>query len=226
LVALTPSDEETPRPKKDPADRPGDRDRDDSKDEPVEQPTTAEDRDRKPRKDRERGEDGSRKEERPEQPPTFRSLVSKADARNDHGSGPRYADLSAFALQGSTRRLRIFVGFEGTVPDRLAEREVMGIGVDLFLQDTAESDYQVFLDGGSDGWVAYLQTPDGFIDFPGTFYKAEDGFVVTLPWSSLGDMRRGFVSGFADHSSASSTPAGSSEDFVPESDRLRFERSR
>jgi hypothetical protein len=177
---------------------------------------------------RDEGDGDSKDRPKPDRPPkkrpVFSTLVSGADARDDHGSGPRYADLASLALQDSDRDLRILVGFDGSLPGRLEEREVMGIGVDLFRGDTSESDYQVFLDGGDDGWFAYLQTPQGFVEFPGTFQQVRDGFVVTVPWRSLGDMRRGSASLFADYSDASRTPARSSEDFLPEEDRLPFAR--
>jgi len=132
--------------------------------------------------------DGSRSQEagaetstgRPEAPWT--ELVSLDDPAADHGSGPAYADLARIEFSERGDELAIAVTVRATAPAILADREVQGVGIDLFRSRGDESDYQVFLDGGRHGWRAFLQTPDGFVDYPGTF--AVDGRThrVAVPW--------------------------------------------
>jgi len=88
-----------------------------------------------------------------------------------------------------------------TVPGALADREVEGVGIDLFRSSSDESDYQVFLDGGRHGWRAFLQTPDGFVDFPGTFTVRGRTLQVAVPWSAVGGREDAEASVFVDWAS-------------------------
>jgi hypothetical protein len=128
-------------------------------------------------------------------------LAVLEDPAADHGDGPAYADLSRIALHESGGELAVTLTLAGTVPARLAVREVQGVGVDLFRSRSGESDYQVFLDGGRRGWRAFLQTPDGFVDFPGSFTVRGRALRVVVPWSSLGGRAEAEVSVFSDWSS-------------------------
>jgi hypothetical protein len=95
--------------------------------------------------------------------------------------------------------LWVTVTMSAALPARPASRESLGIGVDLFRQVTqAESDYQLFADGGPDGWFAYLQTPRGFVRYPGTFALNGAQLAFTVPLSSLGSPSKGAFSAFAD----------------------------
>ena len=128
-------------------------------------------------------------------------LVRVDDAADDHGDGPGYADLREVELRESGGRLAVSVKVGEVVPGRLVAREVQGVGIDVFRSRSDESDYQVFLDGGVDGWRAFLQTPHGFVDFPGTFAVTGPTLEVVMPWSALGGRSGGEVSVFADWSS-------------------------
>jgi hypothetical protein len=132
----------------------------------------------------------------------WQPVLIAADARGDHGSGPGYADLVSLTLEDDGSSLRLSVEVSGTVPARLAGGEVQGIGIDLFRSRSDESDFQVFLDGGSDGWRGYLQTPRGFVRYPGTVRIDGQMLVTEIPWSSLGGRSGAQVSAFADWSDA------------------------
>jgi hypothetical protein len=82
----------------------------------------------------------------------------------------------------------------------MADGEVQGVGVDLFRTREDESDFQVFLDGGSGGWRGFLQTPRGFVRYPGTLSIDGRMLVTVIPWSSLGGRAHAQVSAFADWS--------------------------
>ena len=69
-----------------------------------------------------------------------------------------------------------------------------------------------------------MQTPRGFVEFPGTFALDRELIVITVPWSSIGNIERGEASVFVDRSDASTEPVRYSEDFLPESDRIAFTR--
>lgn len=151
-------------------------------------------------------------------PVEWRELLDLADRRGDAGAGPPYADLTALRLAGSSRGLRITVATAGRPPSALAAHAVEGIGIDFYRSRADESDHQVFLDGGSYGWRAFLQTPHGYVRFPGTFAVDRRHFVIDVPWSAVGGRRPSEVSAFADWSGGD---GASSADTVPRS-RLRI----
>jgi hypothetical protein len=130
----------------------------------------------------------------------WQPVLLAADVRGDHGAGPGYADLVSLTLEDDGTSLRVSVEVGGTVPGRLADGEVQGIGVDLFRSRQDESDFQVFLDGGSGGWRGFLQTPRGFVPYPGTVAVEGPMLVTVIPWSSLGGRAGAQVSAFADWS--------------------------
>jgi hypothetical protein len=136
----------------------------------------------------------------PEGEGPYRQVGTVSDLRDDQGrEGPGYADVLAVLLEDDGTRLRATVRTGGTVPQQPAAGEVLGIGVDLY--DRAgefESDYQLFADGGADGWFAYLSTPKGFVRYPGRFVITGDQLVFTVPWTAVGGRKDGFTKAFAD----------------------------
>ena len=128
-------------------------------------------------------------------------LARTGDGTRDHGNGPEYADITAFTVQDSGEHAMVRVTVAGVLPGRLVTGEVQGVGVDVFRSDDMESDYQVFFDGGTHGWRAFLQTPDGFVEFPGTFEVSGRTLTAVVPWESLGGREDASVSAFADWSS-------------------------
>jgi hypothetical protein len=141
------------------------------------------------------------------------------DGAGDAGLGaPAYADLRSVTLADNGTSLRVTVVMKGALPAKTAAGESMGIGVDLYRAAVhRESDYQLFADGEPDGWFAYLDTPKGFVRYPGTFALGGATLVFTVPWASVGNPRTGRTSAFADWSQQSSAATGnpSSNDFVP-----------
>ena len=146
---------------------------------------------------------------------TWQPVRLAADARGDHGNGPAYADLGSLTLEDDGTRLRVTFELGGTVPGRLADGEVQGVGLDLYRSGRAESDFQVFLDGGSDGWHAYLQTPRGFVSYPGTLTVDGRMLVAVVPWSALGGRGGGQVSAFADWSDGAGASSSDTVDRGP-----------
>lgn len=132
--------------------------------------------------------------------PSWQPVLLAADVRGDHGTAPGYADLVSLTLEDDGTSLRVSIEVGGTVPGRLADGEVQGVGVDLFRTREDESDFQVFLDGGSGGWRGFLQTPRGFVRYPGTVSVDGPMLVTVIPWSSLGGRAGAQVSAFADWS--------------------------
>lgn len=130
----------------------------------------------------------------------WRSLIDQADPVGDQGDGPGYADLTRIAFRESDGRLAVSVDVGSVVPGRLAAHEVEGVGIDFYRSSSDESDYQVYLDGGSGGWRAFLQTPRGFVDFPGTFSLHGRTLDVVIPWSAVGGREAAEVGAFADWS--------------------------
>jgi hypothetical protein len=128
-------------------------------------------------------------------------LTTLVDPAADHGNGPAYADLVRVRLHESGGDLAVTVTLAGVVPPRLAAREVQGVGIDLFRSRSGESEYQVLLNGGRHGWRAFLRTPGGYAEFPGSFTVRDRDLRVVVPWSSLGGRAETEVSVFSDWSS-------------------------
>jgi len=161
----------------------------------------------------------------PDGPEQTRSLSEVSDARDDQGAlGPSYADLVAVAVASRGDAALIFVDLAEAVPSRLEAGEVMGIGVDLYTGSSSESTYQLFADGGSDGWHAYLQGPDGFVAYPGSFAIGGRRLAFEVPWRSLGNVREAGFRAFADWSEEAIALNRSSNDLAPEDGSARFSR--
>ena len=106
----------------------------------------------------------------------------------------------------------------GDLPLRAAAGETIGIGVDLYRSSSGrESDYQLFADGEPDGWFAYLETPRGFVRYPGAFALGGQRLVFTVPWRAVGSVTAGRFSAFADWSQRTSAVTGNdaSNDSAP-----------
>ena len=142
---------------------------------------------------------------------SWRPVGQAGDAGGDHGSGPAYADLRSLTLEDDGTHLRLTVQVAATLPGTLGTGEVQGVGVDLYRLSRDESDFQVFLDGGEHGWRAFLQTPRGFVRYPGTLSVAGRTLVAVVPWSALGGRADAQVSAFSDWSDGR---GGSSADTV------------
>ncbi len=139
----------------------------------------------------------------------YRAVGTLTDLSGDHGSdGPAYADVQQVLLEDDGTRIRATVTMGGFLPGTPGATEAIGIGVDLY--DKAgefESDYQLFADGGPDGWFAYLSTPKGFVRYPGRFALGGATLVFTVPWSAVGGRRDGQFKAFADWTSGDGTNA-------------------
>ena len=156
----------------------------------------------------------------------YRPVATVTDARGDAGGAtPAYADLVAVTIEDDGTNARVTVRFAGTVPARVPADEVLGVGVDVYRSPAqVESDYQLFADGQPDGWYAYLQTPDGFVKYPGTFGIGGDRLVFTVPWSALGAPRDGAFSAFADWTRDAAPANLAGEDHAPDLATTRFSR--
>lgn len=160
-------------------------------------------------------------------PPGWTTLLRAEDPADDQGaSGPGFADLVAFSLEDDGTAVRVRVDVAEDVPPRLEEGEVVGLGVDLLRGSDGESRYQLYADGGVDGWAAYLQTPDGFVAYPGTFAIGGRRFEFVVPWSALGDPTDGPAAVFLDWSRRAIVGAlnPSSGDRAPDAGDLNFTR--
>lgn len=158
-----------------------------------------------------------------EKPTAWRSVLRLSDPPSDLGltRSPPYADFTGMRIEDGGKRARLTVTLAGRVPARLPDGEVVGIGIDVFRANTRESDYQVFLDGGADGWRAFLHTPEGLARFPGTLAVSGRQLISEMPWSSLGGRASGRVSAFADWS-AQGAVNPSSHDILPDAGTRRF----
>lgn len=148
---------------------------------------------------------------------TYRTVATSSDPRGDHGAqGPAYADLVTLRVDRGTRTMRFVVDVAGDLPAALAAGEVEGIGVDLYRGLGLESAYQVFVDGGSDGWRAFFQRGTEFVAYPGTFRLGGGRLELVVPLDAFTDGAPERASAFADWSRRTETGTRNSEDLLPE----------
>jgi hypothetical protein len=158
---------------------------------------------------------------------TYRTVGSATDRDRDAGAAtPAYGDLRSVTVEDDGTNVRITVRFAGDVPARLPADETMGVGVDLYRSAAQiESDYQVFADGQPEGWYAYLQTPKGFVKYPGTFGVGGNRLVFTVPWSAVGSPSAGAFSAFADWTRDATPVNLAGEDVAPDLGNAAYRRS-
>ena len=147
----------------------------------------------------------------------YRQIAVLDDVSGDSGLGtPPYADLRRLTLADNGPSARVTVDLGGRLPAKAAVGEAIGIGVDLYrTAGQREGDYQLFADGGPDGWFAYLHSPKGFVRYPGTFALTANGLVFTVPWRSLGGTAQGRFSAFADWTRRGTTGNDAGNDRAP-----------
>ena len=149
----------------------------------------------------------------------FHVIAALSDPRHDVGlEGPSDADLRTVTLADNGSSLRVMIVLDAALPQPTASDETFGIGIDLYHRGSGrESDYQLFADGEPEGWFAYLDTPRGFVQYPGTFGLGGNRIVFTVPWSAVGRPSEGRFSAFVDWTRRSSGITGNkaSNDYAP-----------
>ena len=155
-------------------------------------------------------------------PVPFRPLASVADRTGDAGlEAPAYDDFTAVRVEENGSHVRFTVEFAAAVPTVLADGEVMGVGVDVYRTGN-ESDFQVFADGGSDGWRAFLHAGEVYVRYEGTFELGGNRLVFTVPWSAIGGRRGGEIAAFADWSQEGALLNKTGQDKAPDRTRTAF----
>jgi hypothetical protein len=156
-------------------------------------------------------------------PAPFHGVATVADAANDAGLQTQpYGDITALRLEDNGAQARFTVEMRGDVPAKLGSGETMGVGVDIY-RGHAESDFQLFADGSSDGWFAYYEAGSGFKPFPGYFEQGANRLVFVVDWAAIGGHSPGAFSAFADWSkTATAVLASASEDHAPDNGTSPF----
>lgn len=117
-------------------------------------------------------------------------LLAVGDRTGDHGlQGPDWADLTSVEFVELGNDLRVTLRFDARVPSSPPEGQVPLINVDIGEGDGA---YQLHVgsDGTGDGWAAYLHTPQGLVQYPGTFELAGSAIVLQVPFNTIGSPTR------------------------------------
>ena len=157
----------------------------------------------------------------------FRAIGSAADRLNDHGAlAPGYTDLVGVQLLDVNVDARAIVTYDAPIPNPMPAGEQMAVGVDLYRASpgTGDSDYQLFALGNEDGWLAFLDTPTGFVDYPGAFAIQGSSLVFQVPWSFLGNIRGKSFSTFSDWDRVQPVVNRVAEDRVPDFGTANFSR--
>lgn len=164
-------------------------------DAPTERPAATESA-QQPAEPQPQGEPSEEQDRQPSSDPVV--LLSVGDRTGDHGpEGPAWADLTALELVEIGNDLRVTLQFAGALPSVPAEGEVPLIGVDV---GEGDSGYQLFVEGGGQSWEAYLQTPQGFVQYPGTFQLGGRSIVLRVPFNAVGSPTRAPVRAFVEWS--------------------------
>jgi hypothetical protein len=131
----------------------------------------------------------------------FRPVGGINDAQGDvpHGA-PAWVDIIGLVLEDDGATLRIRIDMADDLPASLRNNETARIGVDLFRGDDGENRYRVFVDGSEDGWLAFLQRSDGFVEYPGSVTITGGKLSLSLPASAVGDPVRGDWRAFSEWS--------------------------
>lgn len=165
-------------------------------------------------------------------PPTrsrlpFRTIGEARDARDDAGlAAPPYADLARVRVQDDGRAMRAVVDLGEAVPSPFPSGEQIAVGVDFYRSASQqESDYQVYAIGDEEGWLAYLDTPRGFVEYPGRFELGGGRLAFTVPWASIGGMPAGSFSSFLDWDREQPVVNAAAADRAPDTGRAAFARS-
>jgi hypothetical protein len=155
----------------------------------------------------------------------FRMRMNASDRAGDRAMGaPPYADLVSVVIESDAKDLRVSVSVASNLSAALNAGEVMGIGVDLYRDNRSrESDYQLFAEGSQDGWYAYLQTPDGFVQYPGTFRLGGQHVLFQVPLQSVDGLSARAASTFLDWSERGVVVNAASSDRAPDSGRAMIE---
>lgn len=139
-------------------------------------------------------------------------LLAVGDRAGDHGlRGPDWADLTSVELVELGDDLRVTLRFDGQVPSSPPEGQVPLINVDIGEGDRA---YQLHVgsDGTGEGWAAYLHTPQGLVQYPGTFELAGAAIVLQVPFNAVGSPTRAPVRVLVEWSEDRALLNASSED--------------
>jgi hypothetical protein len=152
----------------------------------------------------------------------FHSLTADLDPRGDAGiEAPTYADHQRLVVETNGDRVRLTIEANGPIPTPVATDEVLAFGVDVFRAATKESQYQLYAEGGSAGWFAHLQTPAGWVRYPGTFALGGAKLVFDVPWTAVGGAPPARASAFVDWSRKRLALNASAEDAIPDQGQLQ-----
>jgi hypothetical protein len=165
---------------------------------------------------------GSSEPAQPPAPAPFSPIADVVDAGDDaSGQSPAYADIRQLLLESNGTRARVTVAVTGAIPGALGEGEVQGVGIDFYRTDDGESDYQLYAIGSEEGWRAYLQTPEGLVQYPGSFAVGGRVLVFNVPWSALGGRKPADVDMFIDWSKRDTPLNKAGNDRAPQDGRIR-----
>lgn len=159
-------------------------------------------------------------------PSTLSTLAEVVDPQGDpSGDSPAYADVRQVLVQSDGEYARFTIGFAARIPAALQDGEVQGVGLDLYRSSDTESDYQLFADGGSDGWMAFLHTPQGIVTYPGSFQLGGKVLVFEVPWSALGGLKPAAMGVFVDWSEQRQVLNAVGNDRAPDDATVRIHPS-
>lgn len=146
------------------------------------------------------------------------------DRAGDAGIQARpYGDATRVRIEDDGARGRFTVELAAVIPTPLGPDEQLRVGVDLDHGGNVESEFQLFAQGNSEGWRAWLTEDEQTVDYQGTFQLGGNRLVFTVPWSALGGRKSGKLDVFVEWDGPGAVLAETSRDFVPDNSQASYQ---
>lgn len=151
------------------------------------------------------------------------SRLDVADRTGDAGIQAKpYGDATRVRIDDDGTRGRFTVELAAALPAPLGPEEQFRVGVDLDHGGDIESEFQLFAQGNSEGWKAWLTEDEETVAYQGTFQVGGNRVVFTVPWSALGGRKGGKLDVFVEWDGPGPVLAETSRDLVPDNGQAAY----
>lgn len=154
----------------------------------------------------------------------YASRLDLADRSGDAGIQSKpYGDATRVRIEDDGTRGRFTVELAAAIPAPLGPDEQLRVGVDLDHGGNVESEFQLFAQGNSEGWKAWLTEDEETVEYEGTFQVGGNLLVFTVPWSALGGRKSGKLDVFVEWDGPGTVIAVTSRDLVPDNSQASYQ---
>lgn len=152
------------------------------------------------------------------------SRFDLADPTGDAGIQAKpYGDATRVRIEDDGTRGRFTVELAAAIPAPLGPDEQLRVAVDLDHGGNDESEFQLFAQGNSDGWRAWLYEAEAAVEYQGTFQLGGNRLVFTVPWSALGGRKGGKLDAFVEWDGPGTVIAETSREYIPDRGQASYQ---